>query len=68
VLRAALAQAPRGRHLHYCHPTAKDIRRRVGTFEARLNQDPRILANRLRVKEPLDPEEERLRLSKLNAA
>ena len=52
---------------HHCRPTAEDLRRRVAAFEARLNQDLCTVATHLRVKEPLDPEEERLRLSKLNA-
>ena len=49
---------------HYCHPTADDLRRRVAEFEARLNQDPCAIADRLWVKDQLDPEEEKPRFSK----
>jgi transposase len=49
---------------HYCHPTADDLRRRVGQFEADINQDPYAVADRLVVKDHLDPEEEKLRFSK----
>jgi hypothetical protein len=35
----------------------------VAAFEARLNQDPLAIANRLWVKDHLDPNEEKLRFS-----
>ena len=46
---------------HHCHPTADDRSRRVAAFEARLNQDRCTVADRLWVKDQLDPEEEKLR-------
>jgi transposase len=48
---------------HYCHPTADDLRRRVGEFEADINRDPYAVADRLVVKDHLDPEAEKLRFS-----
>jgi transposase len=48
---------------HYCHPTANDLRRRVNEFQATINQDPYAVADRLVVKDHLDPEEEKLRFS-----
>jgi transposase len=48
---------------HYCHPTAEDLSRRVAAFEARLNQDACAVADRLWVKDHLDPDEEKLRFS-----
>jgi hypothetical protein len=36
----------------------------VAHFEARLNGDPLVVADRLWVKDQLDPEEEKLRFSK----
>jgi len=49
---------------HHCHPTAEDLIRRVKAFEARINHDPCIIADRLWVKHHLDPSEEKLRFSK----
>ena len=49
---------------HHCHRTTEDLRRRVATFEAQLNHDPCTVADRLRVKDRLDPEEEKLRFSR----
>src|ERR671928_1562986 len=49
---------------HHCHASADDLTRRVGDFEARLNRDPFVTADRLWVKDTLDPEEEKLRFSK----
>jgi transposase len=49
---------------HPCHASADDLTRRVGDFEARLNQEPFVIADRLWVKDQLDPEEEKLRFSK----
>ena len=49
---------------HYCHPPAEDLSRRVAAFETRLNQDAYAVADRLWVKDRLDPDEEKLRFSK----
>jgi transposase len=49
---------------HHGHASAEDLTRRVGAFEARLNRDPVIIADRLWVKDHLDPDEEKLRFSK----
>src|SRR5215213_1978021 len=49
---------------HHCHRTAEDLSRRVAAFEARLNQDPCVVADRLSVKDRLNPEEEKLRFSR----
>jgi transposase len=46
---------------HHCHATTDDLTRRVAAFEAQVNQDPYAVADRLWVKDHLDPEEERLR-------
>ena len=46
---------------HHCHRTADDLCRRAADFEARINQDPYAVADRLWVKDHLDPEEEKLR-------
>jgi hypothetical protein len=35
----------------------------VGAFEVRLNRDPYVIADRLWVKDRLDPDEEKLRFS-----
>jgi len=48
---------------HYCHASTEDLTRRVGAFEARLNQTPFAVADRLGVKDELDPEEEKLRFA-----
>jgi transposase len=48
---------------HHCHASAEDLTRRAADFEARLNRDPFIIADRLWVKDHLDPEEEKLRFS-----
>jgi len=48
---------------HHCHTSTEDLTRRVGAFEARLNRDPLVVADRLWVKDCLDPEEEKLRFS-----
>jgi hypothetical protein len=47
---------------HHCHPTAEDLSRRVTAFETRLNQDPCAIADRL--KDHLNPDEEKLRFSR----
>jgi transposase len=49
---------------HHCHASAADLTRRVAAFETRLNRDPLAVADRLWVKDQLDPEEEKLRFSK----
>jgi transposase len=49
---------------HHCHASADDLTRRVADFEVRLNRDPFAVADRLWVKDHLDPEEEKLRFSK----
>src|SRR4051794_36291631 len=49
---------------HHCHASADDLTRRVTDFEARLNRAPFVIADRLWVKDQLDPEEEKLRFSK----
>jgi transposase len=49
---------------HHCHPSADDLTRRVADFEARLNRDPFVIADRLWVKDTLDPDEKKLRFSK----
>ena len=49
---------------HYCHPTTEDLSRRVAAFETRLNHDACAVADRLWVKDHLDPDEEKLRFSK----
>jgi transposase len=49
---------------HHCHATPEDLIRRVAAFEAAINQNPYAVADRLWVKDALDPEEEKLRFSK----
>lgn len=46
---------------NHCHATTDDLIRRVVAFEARVNQYPSTVADRLWVKDQLDPEEEKLR-------
>ena len=48
---------------HHCHATADDLTRRVVAFDVRVNQDPCTIADRLWVKDHLDPHEEKLRFS-----
>ena len=48
---------------HHCHASADDLTRRAADFEARLNRDPVVIADRLWVKDHLNPEEEKLRFS-----
>jgi transposase len=48
---------------HHCHASAEDLTRRVADFEARLNREPFVIADRLWVKDRLDPDEEKLRFS-----
>ena len=47
---------------HHCHTSPEDLTRRVAAFEGRLNQNPFAVADRLCVKDRLDPEEEKLRV------
>ena len=49
---------------HHCHAATEDLARRVAGFEAALNQTPCAVADRLWVKNQLNPEEEKLRFSK----
>ena len=49
---------------HHCHPTAEDLIRRVAASEADVNANPCVVADRLWVKDHLDPAEEKLRFSK----
>jgi len=49
---------------HHCHASADDLTRRVADFEARLNREPYVIADRLWVKDTLNPDEEKLRFSK----
>ena len=46
---------------NHCHATAEDLTRRVAAFETRVKQNPCTIADRLWVKDHLDPEEEELR-------
>ena len=46
---------------HHCHSSPEDLTRRVAAFETRINKDPCALADRLWVKDQLDPEQEKLR-------
>ncbi len=48
---------------HHGHASAEDLTRRVEAFAASINQDPCALADRLWVKDTLDPDEEKLRFS-----
>jgi len=48
---------------HHCHASAEDLTRRAADFETRLNQEPFVIADRLWVKDHLDPDEEKLRFS-----
>ena len=49
---------------HHCHATAEDLIQCIAAFEADVNADPWAVADRLWVKDRLDPEEEKLRFSK----
>jgi hypothetical protein len=48
---------------HPCHATTAVLTRRVATSEARVNQDPDAVADRLWVQDRLDPDKENLRSS-----
>lgn len=49
---------------HRCHATAEELIRRIEQFCQRINANPYEVADRLWVKDHLDPEEEKLRISK----
>jgi transposase len=49
---------------HHCHASLDDLESRVAQFQGRVNQDPIALADRLALKDRLDPSEEKLRVSK----
>ena len=53
---------------HHCHASAEDLTRRVADFEVRLNRDSFIIADRLWVKDHLDPNEEKLCFSNTTRA
>ena len=40
---------------HHCHPSRDDLIRRIAAFQARVNQQPFVLADRLWVKDQLIP-------------
>jgi transposase len=48
---------------HHCHATPEDLIRQVNTFAATVNANAYSVADRLWVKDHLDPEEEKLRFS-----
>ena len=48
---------------NHCHDTAAELIERVAAFVATINRDACALADRLWVKDELDPEEEKLRFS-----
>jgi transposase len=49
---------------NHCHTSKAELLMRVAAFEQRINQDPFEIADRLWVKDHLDPEEEDLRFSR----
>jgi hypothetical protein len=49
---------------HHCHSSPEDLTRRGAPFETRINTDPWARADRLWVKDQLDPEEEKRRFPK----
>ena len=44
---------------HHCHAAAEDLTRRVAASEAQSDQNPRAVADRLRVKDHLDPDKKK---------
>jgi transposase len=48
---------------NHCHDTCQELIERVAAFEQRINKLPYVLADRLWVKDELDPAEEALRLA-----
>jgi hypothetical protein len=53
---------------NHCHDTCQELIERVAAFEQRINKAPYVLADRLWVKDELDPEEEALRLAQWTPA
>jgi transposase len=53
---------------NHCHATCDELLERVAAFEQRINQEPYVLADRLWVKDELDPEEEALRIAQWTPA
>jgi len=53
---------------NHCHDTCQELIERVAAFEQRINKDLYVLADRLWVKDELDPEEEALRLAQWSLA
>jgi transposase len=53
---------------NHCHDTCQELIERVAAFEQRINKAPYVLADRLWVKDELDPEEEALRLAQWSLA
>jgi transposase len=49
---------------HHCHASAPELIDRVEAFRQRINANPCALADRLWVKDHLDPDEEKLRIPK----
>lgn len=49
---------------HHCHASAKELIDRIEQFRQQINANPYEVADRLWVKDHLDPEEEKLRISK----
>ena len=49
---------------NYCHDTASELIENVASFVARINRDVCEIADRLWVKDELNPEEEKLQFSK----
>jgi hypothetical protein len=48
----------------YCHASLEHLIARVEAFRQRINADPWVVADRLWVKDTLDPDEEKLRIRK----
>ena len=55
---------PRNVTYHHCQAMRDNLIQHVAAFEATVNPDPFVVADRLWVKDHLDPEEEKLRFSK----
>jgi transposase len=53
---------------NHCHDTCQELIERVAAFEQRINKAPYALADRLWVKDELDPDEEALRLAQWSPA
>ncbi len=48
---------------HACYANADELKQRVEPFQHQINADPLAIADRLWVKNHLDPQEEKLRVS-----